>query len=301
MAIEAEMDELLAALESAGSGLAVLELPRDTALTGPVVTGVATLLPLSGTMYILRQGSPPRRVRAGELALVPPGVSVRLTMSRSTSKIVDSRAGLMQRGGWLVVPAPRGQEPVTRVAAARIIGSRTATLRDIVVADVSGCDIGGSLFRQLAAEVERGEEGHAGFAMALMNACVVHAIRRSGSHGPVRWPPGKAVARGAVARAIAAIRACPGDRHSVDSLAALAGMSRSSFLRGFARATGTAPQRYLQQVRLEEAAALLGSTALPIKAVAAAVGFLSRSHFSRSFDEAFGMDPTAYRRKILAE
>ena len=70
-------------------------------------------------------------------------------------------------------------------------------------------------------------------------------------------------------------------------------------LRGFTTATGTAPQRYLQQVRLEEAAALLGSTALPIKAVAAAVGFLSRSHFSRAFAEAFGIDPSAYRRKMI--
>jgi AraC-like DNA-binding protein len=40
---------------------------------------------------------------------------------------------------------------------------------------------------------------------------------------------------------------------------------------------------------------LLASTDLPLKVIAASVGYKSRSYFTRAFTAFFGSDPTTYR------
>lgn len=46
---------------------------------------------------------------------------------------------------------------------------------------------------------------------------------------------------------------------------------------------------------------MLGRCELPVKTVAAKVGYSSRSHLSRAFKGAYGTDPTAYRMKLGKE
>ena len=53
---------------------------------------------------------------------------------------------------------------------------------------------------------------------------------------------------------------------------------------------------FVAKTRLHHAAELLRGTDLPVKAIAASIGFASRSHFSRAFRAAYGRDPRAYRR-----
>ncbi|MDP9414909.1 MAG: helix-turn-helix domain-containing protein [Pseudomonadota bacterium] len=96
-------------------------------------------------------------------------------------------------------------------------------------------------------------------------------------------------------RALMEMVARPEEAHCVSSLAKLAGMSRSRFAHHFTETYGTSPVYYLQSVRLNRAARLLRSSTMPVKWIAAAVGFASRSHFSRTFREEFGLDPTAFR------
>ncbi len=98
-----------------------------------------------------------------------------------------------------------------------------------------------------------------------------------------------------LSRALTAMIERPQERHTLDSLASIAGMSRSRFTHHFAAAFGRSPIDFLQLVRLRTGARLLRSSSLPIKAVAAAVGYASRSHFSRSFRSEFGVDPRTFR------
>ncbi len=76
-------------------------------------------------------------------------------------------------------------------------------------------------------------------------------------------------------------------------------MSRTSFVVRFQAAYGETPLDFVQRVRLRHAATLLRTTALPIKVIAAAVGFASRSHFSRAVHAAYGIEPRGYRRVKL--
>jgi AraC family transcriptional regulator len=80
-------------------------------------------------------------------------------------------------------------------------------------------------------------------------------------------------------------------------LAAIAGISQTAFARGFKRATGTSPYRYLVQERIGQATRLLTSTQTPIAEIALACGFAHQEHLTRIFHRETGATPAAYRRR----
>lgn len=83
---------------------------------------------------------------------------------------------------------------------------------------------------------------------------------------------------------------------TVEVLARRAHMSTRTYLRHFARCSGTSPTRWLISQRIQASLPLLEKTAMPVEQIARTVGFPSpvtyRSHFSR----AIRTSPTAYRR-----
>ena len=152
------------------------------------------------------------------------------------------------------------------------------------------------LFQAVLAELSAPGLGTKAFVGSMMKQILVLLLRahlkRTGLTSPI-WMP---LANPQLGRAVATVLARPQDPHSVDSLAALAGMSRSSFTRRFTETYGRSPMDFVQAARLNSAARLLQTSHLPVKAVAAAVGYASRSHLSRAFRATFGTDPTAYRQ-----
>lgn len=83
---------------------------------------------------------------------------------------------------------------------------------------------------------------------------------------------------------------------AVAELARVAHRSERSYLRHFARATGTSPLRWLTNQRLAAARALLETGDAPIAQVAAAVGFADPATFRHHFARVVGTSPSAYRR-----
>lgn len=70
--------------------------------------------------------------------------------------------------------------------------------------------------------------------------------------------------------------------------------SRLSHL--FKDTTGINLKNYRQDCRLRLAAQMLGSTGVPIKAVAYSAGYNHSSSFVRAFKSHFGLSPTSYRK-----
>jgi AraC-like DNA-binding protein len=85
----------------------------------------------------------------------------------------------------------------------------------------------------------------------------------------------------------------------VSELARCAGMSESAFRRSFERVTDLSPRRYLEGLRMEQAARWLVETERPIEQVARSVGYTDPFHFSRAFKRATGLSPRAYRQRSL--
>ncbi|WP_374527606.1 helix-turn-helix domain-containing protein [Novosphingobium sp.] len=91
----------------------------------------------------------------------------------------------------------------------------------------------------------------------------------------------------------------PEAEHSVEAMAAQAGLTPSHFCRVFKRATGLSPHQYVMKARLERAQQMLGGTELSISQVADCLGFASQSHFTRAFRGFTGQTPSDWRRSNL--
>lgn len=98
-----------------------------------------------------------------------------------------------------------------------------------------------------------------------------------------------------VARVLRYLDAHSADDCSLDTLAALAGLTSFHFVRVFRAVTGQTPRQYVIAARLRAAAIALHSTRTPIMEVAFDAGFGDVSHFTTSFRRAFGVSPRRYR------
>ena len=92
-----------------------------------------------------------------------------------------------------------------------------------------------------------------------------------------------------------AILSRPEADHSLEAMAAEAGLTPSHFCRVFKKATGITPHQYVMKARLDRAQELLGSSDLSIATIADQLGFTSQSHFTRAFRQYAGQTPSGWR------
>ncbi|MBL4669963.1 MAG: helix-turn-helix transcriptional regulator [Flavobacteriales bacterium] len=86
---------------------------------------------------------------------------------------------------------------------------------------------------------------------------------------------------------------------SVDELAKLCALSRSSFIREFKNIYGQAPAAYLKNKKLKRAAELLAFSSDTVSIIAYDCGFNNLAHFSRSFVEKYQVSPSKYKLKQI--
>ena len=86
------------------------------------------------------------------------------------------------------------------------------------------------------------------------------------------------------------------DKISTDTLAKIAHMSRSTYLRHFKKLCKCTPQQYLTEVRIEKAMEMLKTTNRSITEISQDCGFFDSAHFSHIFLKAKGMSPSAVRK-----
>lgn len=87
----------------------------------------------------------------------------------------------------------------------------------------------------------------------------------------------------------------PGEDHSVEALAGLAGLTPSHFCRVFKQATNLTPHQFVLKTRLEKAQDMLATTSVSIAEISESLGFNSQSHFTRAFRDFSGRPPGAWR------
>jgi AraC family transcriptional regulator len=117
----------------------------------------------------------------------------------------------------------------------------------------------------------------------------------------VAGPPRHAVpalSRRIVERIVELLSADLSAEIDLTTMAATAALSPFHFSRAFQAATGVPPYRYLVQLRVERARALLEATDLPISEIAAQVGYDDPSYLARLFRREVGAAPAVYRREF---
>jgi AraC-like DNA-binding protein len=92
------------------------------------------------------------------------------------------------------------------------------------------------------------------------------------------------------------LRANLDQKVELQSLAAQAGVSLFHFSRAFKVSFGLPPHKYLLNMRVQQAAALLRGTRHPITDIALRVGFSSAGEFARAFKQAMDCTPREFRQ-----
>lgn len=148
------------------------------------------------------------------------------------------------------------------------------------------------LFRELFRLIPSQDPGapakiHATVAQLLALAFQVR--RQSAEQGPA-VPP-------ALARSVERMKLFYFEKHSVASLARIAGQSSTHFARIFKSAFGTSPIDWLRRERISQAKRRLTDTQDDIKEIAEQVGYADRFFFSKDFKRHTGMTPREFRRR----
>lgn len=132
-------------------------------------------------------------------------------------------------------------------------------------------------------------------ALPVLQAQLVremHYWLLAGRHGQairqLGWPGGRAQR---VARAVALLRADFAQSLPMERLAAVAGMSPSSFYQHFRSATSLSPLQFQKQLRLIEARRLMTAEGSSASSAAFAVGYESVQQFTREYRRMFGLPP----------
>ncbi|MDN5694818.1 AraC family transcriptional regulator [Psychrobacter sp. UBA6291] len=98
-------------------------------------------------------------------------------------------------------------------------------------------------------------------------------------------------------KALVAMHEMPSENWTINKLAEVAGMSRSSFAQRFKEVVGIPPLTYLMDYRLRLAARYLRLQQNSISRISGLVGYASDSTFSQAFKRVYGISPKAYRQQ----
>jgi AraC-like DNA-binding protein len=104
----------------------------------------------------------------------------------------------------------------------------------------------------------------------------------------------------AIRRALTVIHERPASDWTVDTLAKVAGKSRSAFAAHFTQVMRETPAGYLTRWRMFQGRALLRQTELALEEIARKVGYGSAAAFSLAFSREHGTTPGSYRKSKAA-
>ncbi|HWK50802.1 MAG TPA: AraC family transcriptional regulator [Steroidobacter sp.] len=229
-----------------------------------------------GRLKVTRGSEPPTTIDSGDLFLLPRDPQeLRITA-------VDGPAALVVCRFWFDASSLRAM----LFALPSLIHIR----REEATAWLEG------LVHYMLLEADDGQPGGALMISRLIDLIVIRTLRTWVHQGRAAgWLGGLSDAR--VARALRKIHEQPLQRSSIDALARVAGMSRSSFSERFTALVGRSPLRYQNEWRLTLARDMLAKRSARVGEVGIAIGYESEAAFSRAYKAFFGCSPrTDYKR-----
>jgi len=174
-------------------------------------------------------------------------------------------------------------------------------LQKVLSVDLSGAPGALAAFEGILVEQSNALAGSEAMTAAFMTQCLVHLFRGihcQGEDAALPWLIALQDQR--LGRVIDVILNDPGADYTVESLADVAGMSRSAFAAHFSRLFGRSPISFANHVRMQRAAQMLAVEGSSIDQITRSIGFSSRSHFSQAFKAHTGLSPNAFRAKYAA-
>ncbi len=223
-----------------------------------------------GTLRIAGDDGDPVAVAADDLVLFPHGPgALRLAAAEAGAAVVACRF-------WFDPESLRGMT--------------FALPRHIHLRRAEGAGWIEGIARFLLIEAGDVQPGAALMISRLIDLIVIRALRTWVHQGRATgWLGGLSDAR--IARALKAIHQAPMQRWSVEAMAEIAGMSRSSFCERFTALVGRPPLRYHNEWRLRLARDMLARREARVGEIGLRIGYESEAAFSRAYKALFGHAP----------
>lgn len=240
-------------------------------------------------------------MNSNSLAVMPPGLNHSIQCGSVSNETGVEGQGDPNAPICELVAGPLDNVVLT-VACGRIQASYAGSmglfdhLKEAIVLDFNDSPLMRGIFEALIKEYKLAGAASAAMMTSLMNQCMIEVLRRVSEENEV-LPWLSALDDPRLARIIQTILEHPERPHTLESLAEVAHMSRSTFIRHFERCFGRTPMDYLRDVRLRRGAQLLQVGGQSVDGIAGKVGFASRSHFSRAFQEQYGCSPMEFRKQ----
>ena len=301
MAIEQTLDRLLTALDVAPHAFSVCRIQSRWRMEFPVFRMITVHFVLRGSGHVRIGDGDPLPFGPSSVLIVPAHQPHWVGDADEDARIGPAGEQCKLLGDGLVeFTAGNGEDDILLACGSVSAQARAALglfdlLRASIVDGPAASVIPGGVFGGLLQEIARPALGTRAICQALMKVALVALLRQQWSRDDGDLPPPIAMHHPRLARALVAIIEDPAADHSVDSLAALAGMSRASFSDHFSRTLGQGPIDFVQKSRLRVAARLLKVTDLPIKVIAESVGYAGSRPFARAFQAAYELTPQRFR------
>jgi AraC-like DNA-binding protein len=238
----------------------------------------------AGDCFLLPRGRPFRM--ASDLALTPIDAVAYISSAASEGGIATFNGG----GDCCVI----GGHFAFTGSAAILLASLPPIIH--IRKDADKAALRWSLDRMMQ-ELREPQPGGALVAQHLAYMMLIQALRLHLAEGPqagVGWL--FALADKQIGAALTAMHEDPAHRWTLRALASRAGMSRSTFAEKFKERVGASPMEYLTRWRMLLAGDRLATSADPIAAIAASLGYESESAFSTAFKRVMASSPRQYTR-----
>ena len=102
-----------------------------------------------------------------------------------------------------------------------------------------------------------------------------------------------------IKKLLSAVAADVGHWWTVEEMADMCHLNIDYFRREFKKATGMLPKTYIDRMKINHAAELLGKPQLTIHDVARKLGYQDEFHFSRRFKQIMGYSPQTHRNRLF--
>ncbi|MER7585951.1 AraC family transcriptional regulator [Micromonospora sp. NPDC127501] len=300
-------DNLLRGLHADGAAFGRSVLTPPWALRFTDGAPLTLCVPMRGEGWISHpESDKPRLVRVGEAATVrgpaPFVFSAEPRSSFEPGELRDvrrGRTGVVDPAGadhtdslvlLVGVYHVRGRVPQ------RLLGALPPVL---VVPEDQDC---AALRDYLDAQLDAGRPGRQVVLDRLLDWLLVCTVR-DWFDQPEAETPGwyRALSDDTVGPVLRAMHDAPGRPWTLASLAAQAGVSRSTLAKRFTTLVGEPPLTYLTDWRMTVAADLLAESTATVAAVARHLGYADAFGFSAAFKRVHGMSPSGHRRLARAD
>lgn len=254
-----------------------------------------------GSCWISVEGEAAVQVSAGECFMLPRGRPFRIASDLSVEPIPI---------GWILPPIPSGRIHTYNGGGDFLSIGGYFTLAEgqsellqsvlpplLLIRDQPATETLRWCVERMRRELCEGQLGDFIVAQQLATIVLVEALRiylSSRTTADTGWL--FALADKRLRAAIGAMHEAPDQRWTLQSLAKVAGMSRTSFAVTFRETVGVTPIGYLTRWRMMQAADRLATSRQSLAEIGAALGYESEKSFSTAFKRVMNCSPRRYGR-----